>query len=114
MAWTPLIHAACNGQLPLVSYLVQRGAEINAADNVRTGCVTNALIKLNAYQKESSSLMHAAENGHLSVVEYLVERGANLNSCNNVKLRATTAMPRLNILSILSGRFQCAEVCSPQ
>ena len=31
---TPLMKAAMNGQLPVVEYLVERGADIEAKDNV--------------------------------------------------------------------------------
>ena len=63
--WTPLHHAANNGHLSVVEYLVNQKADINAK---------------NKY--EETPLHYAAEKGHLRVVEYLVNQKADINAKN--------------------------------
>ena len=36
---TPLIFAASNGRLPVVEYLVERGADVEAQNNVSDGII---------------------------------------------------------------------------
>ena len=67
---TPLMDAAENGQLDVVKYLVDNGANVNTIDK--------------AYR---TPLMLAAEKGHLDVVKYLVDKGA-MNAQNCAELAA--------------------------
>ena len=41
--YTPLIHAAREGHLPIVEYLLERGADLNAQDNVNEQLNTDPL-----------------------------------------------------------------------
>ena len=59
---TVLMRKAREGNLPWVLDLIQRGADLEAADNV--GC---------------TALMHAAYAGHLEIVQALLEAGADPN-----------------------------------
>jgi ankyrin repeat protein len=60
--WTPTIYAAFNGHEPVVKYLLDNGALIDAqADNGFT------------------ALIAAARGGHEEVVKLLLKRGANPN-----------------------------------
>ena len=60
--WTPTIYAAFNGHDPVVSYLLDNGALIDAqADNGFT------------------ALIAAARGGHEAVVALLLKKGANPN-----------------------------------
>ena len=58
-----LVDAAENGHLNVVKYLVGKGANVRAEDDV--------------------AVRYAAENGHLDVVKYLVSQGANMRAQND-------------------------------
>ena len=60
---TPLILATDAGNLEIVKYLVDHGADVNAVEND---------------DHKWSALIMAAEKGHLDIVKYLVEHGANI------------------------------------
>ncbi len=60
---TPLMMAAATGNVQMVKFLVENGAEI---DTLYTPL-------------EKSALMVAAEHGHIEVMKLLVENGANVN-----------------------------------
>jgi len=53
-------------QLPLLVFMTENGADINAKDNEGT-----------------TPLHYAAQQGHLSVVEYLINQKADINANNN-------------------------------
>ena len=61
---TALINEVRSGNLEIVQYLVENGANINAKDD----------------DKGRTALMFASRDGHLEVVKYLVESGANINA----------------------------------
>ncbi len=59
--WKQLFHAACIGDLELVSYYIQAGIDPN-------------------YQHPeilSTPLIESAQNGHYTIVEFLLQHGAN-------------------------------------
>ena len=61
----PVSATASNGYLEVVRFLVEKGADVNVANN--TG----------------STLVNAAtDNGHLDVVKFLVEKGADITAAN--------------------------------
>ncbi|CAF4177822.1 unnamed protein product [Adineta steineri] len=66
--WTPLGIACCKGQLEMVKYLIENGADLYNAD-------TN----------DSTSLMIACKNAHYDIVQYLL----SLKNSNNQFLNAT-------------------------
>jgi len=59
---TPLSYAVEKGNLEIVIYLTEKGAEINAIDN-----------------HEEAPIHFAAIRGHLEIVKYLTEKGAEIN-----------------------------------
>jgi len=58
----PLLQMARYGHLPVVEYLVENGADVNATDKYG-----------------NTALMEASDNGQLDVVHYLLDRGADIN-----------------------------------
>ena len=60
--WNALIHASHENHLPIVQYLVKKGANIDAIDD-----------------KGWTALVHASIKNHLPIVEYLVEKNANID-----------------------------------
>ena len=91
---TPLHHAAINGQINTVKYLVEQGANKEAADNDgRTPLwwaaafygkidIVKYLVEQGANKEAADKygrtpLWQAAANGRIDTVKYLVEQGAN-------------------------------------
>ena len=68
---TALINEVRSGNLEIVQYLVENGANINAKND-----------------SGSTALMIASYEGKFEVVEYLIEKGANVNAKNNDGLTA--------------------------
>ena len=42
--WTPLLHAAIKGRLPVVEYLLEKGADMEAKDDVNEQLNVNLLL----------------------------------------------------------------------
>ncbi|KAL2831281.1 hypothetical protein BJY01DRAFT_226732 [Aspergillus pseudoustus] len=59
---TPLSWAACNGNIPIVEFLLSRGAQLNRGTSHKDG---------------RSPLSWAASNGHKALVQLLLTRGAH-------------------------------------
>ena len=89
--WTPLIYAARYDHLPVVEYLVERGADIEAKNKVCDVIISYETIHTShmkiyiyimceMYQDGFTPLIWTARNGHLPMVEYLVERGADMEA----------------------------------
>ncbi|OTF83741.1 26S proteasome non-ATPase regulatory subunit 10-like protein [Euroglyphus maynei] len=68
MEWTPLIIAASAGHKDIVEYLVNKGADIDAAT-------------VNGQRP----LHYAASKGWIDICRYLVESGATINVCDRLK-----------------------------
>ena len=90
---TPLLHAAQKGHLPVVEYLMEKGADMEAKDKYVSGVislmwshtyVTHEYTHLWMYQYGNAPLMIAAREGRLPVVEYLVEKGADMEAKSKV------------------------------
>ncbi len=83
----PLRHAAEYGNLNIVKYLVEHGADI--------------------YVKKDTddSLRWAAKRGNLEVVKYLVEQGANIHAQNDKLLKLVSRNEKMNIVQYLL--FDC-------
>ena len=89
IAATPLINAARDGHLPVVEYLLARGANVNAEDPVSAFRMPWLVQKsdndfFQMYQYGNTSLLYAAKRGYALVVEHLVAKGAELNVKDNV------------------------------
>ena len=65
MKETPLHTACLNGRLPIVQYLIEKGADIEAKN-----------------QEKKTPLHYASWNGQTNVVKYLLSKGANKNAKN--------------------------------
>ena len=64
---TPLCFALLWSQAePVVQYLIEKGANIEAKD-----------------QRERTPLHEACQKGNLSIVQYLIEKGANIEAKEN-------------------------------
>ena len=60
---TPLHYACQEGHLPIVEYLISKGANIEAKGEI-----------------EMTPLHYACQEGHLPIVEYLISKGANIDA----------------------------------
>jgi len=94
---TPLFISSEQGNLPVVQYLVERGAKLNNGDGfapLDASCekghlpVVKYLVEKGAKVNQSDNdgftpLLMSSQEGHLPVVEYLVKKGAKLNQTNN-------------------------------
>jgi ankyrin repeat protein len=90
---SPLGCAARSGSLENVNFLVEKGADVTAADG------------------EGWTALHAAvEGGSLAVVAYLVEKGANVNAsrcddaCCTCVLEGAVKKGRLDLVKFLTGK----------
>src|SRR5262249_49776306 len=82
---TPLIQAAIKGHLPVVKFLVERGADVNKVD-----------------ADGRSALLAAARDGHLSIVEYLIEYGTDINQTDKRNVGLLTNL-------LLEGHIAAAD-----
>ncbi|MDR1385118.1 MAG: ankyrin repeat domain-containing protein, partial [Planctomycetaceae bacterium] len=73
-----LMVATQNGQLDIVEYLVERGADVNAKDTDMGN-----IPFLMAATSGKTPLMFAARNNYLEIVKYLIKNGADVNAKDN-------------------------------
>ena len=73
-----LIHAATNGNLKIIKYLVEQGADIHADNDY--------------------ALRLASSYGKLEIIKYLVEKGSNIYMNNNSALRRASQSNQLEII----------------
>jgi len=66
---TALMWAANDGHLNVVEFLVEHGANVNAA---ATGLIYAGF----------TALIYASEKGYVNMVKYLIKHGANINAKN--------------------------------
>ncbi|WP_017532670.1 ankyrin repeat domain-containing protein [Wolbachia endosymbiont of Diaphorina citri] len=83
---TALIWASRNGQLEIVQYLIEEGANVNAESPGNT-----------------TALIHAAVHGHLEVVQLLIANGADLNVKRKGQFPALT-------YAIVNGHTESAKL----
>ncbi|OGV67527.1 MAG: hypothetical protein A2283_02810 [Lentisphaerae bacterium RIFOXYA12_FULL_48_11] len=89
----PLLYAAWRGKLGTVVYLVEKGADVNARDDIETVLINAAacsfeIAKLliekgadvNLRTEYSTALIAAAEHGQLETVKLLLAKGADVNA----------------------------------
>ncbi len=81
-----LRQASINGHLPVVKYLVEHNANINAKVNTMDDALTRAI-----------------RYGHLPVVEYLTENGADIHTDNRA-LRTAVVFGHLSIVKYLKDK----------
>jgi len=90
-----LVSAAKNGNLELVKFLLDRGADIEEKDG-----------------SEDTPLNEAARKGHIEIVRLLINRGARLVSPNNngkTALKWAEGNSATEIFQLLSEQLQLAE-----
>lgn len=85
------------GNLEVLKYLVENGADIHAAkDSALSSAAFNGHLEIVKYLVEHGADIHsehnralrwAAERGYLEIVNYLVEHGANIHAKNDYALR---------------------------
>ena len=88
-----LFTAAENGNIDLVGFLLELGADVNAEDDYR--------------ETQECALHYASENGHLGVVKLLLENGADVNA------KGRWGMTPLH-LATLHGHFEIAQLLLQQ
>ncbi len=84
---TLLGRAAYTGHLPIVQYLVERGADVNKPDN-----------------RGFTPLMSATLGGHKNIVEFLLNKGANPNTQDDYGYRTIRLTEQPEILKLLTKR----------
>jgi ankyrin repeat protein len=98
MGNTPLMLAACNGKLEIVSFLIQNGSDIKL-------CVANI-----------SALLLAIEGGHLDVICFLLENDADINTGNTPRgltpLQLATLKQNLPVVKCLTEIVAEINLCS--
>lgn len=80
---TPLMAACSNGNLGIVTALIQAGANVNAQLKF---FMTNSFIRKTIYNDPSdgnTALHFAAKDAHLEIVKYLLQKGADANIRNS-------------------------------
>ena len=92
--------ASCKGDLEIVKFLVESGADVNAKDKegwsvlmeasyeghlkVIKYLIENGKVNVNAKDDDGwTALMRASWRGYFEIVKYLVEKGADINIKNN-------------------------------
>jgi hypothetical protein len=82
--------SAKHGNLDIVSYLIEHGADIHARrDHALRWCAKNGHLDVVKYlvnhgadihSHHNGALFESAANGHLEIVHYLVDKGADINA----------------------------------
>ncbi len=108
-----LIEMARSGDLRIVKYFVESGADIHADnDDVLSVAAWGGHLKVVKYLVENGADIHAeydaalgiaAGNGHLEVVKYLVENGADIYAVENEAVRRAEEYGHPEVVKYLKG-----------
>jgi ankyrin repeat protein len=79
-----LFKASADGDLDLVKFFIDRGANIHYANDY--------------------ALVYASSNGHLEVVKYLIGKGADIHARNDYALRLASLNGKLEVVKYLIGK----------
>jgi len=103
-------YASEHGNLPVVKYLLEKGADIHANNNealrYASGgghlSVVQYLVERGAdiHTAPDYALIFASDKGHLPVVQYLLEKGADIHANNNWALKYASEGGHLSVFSI--------------
>jgi ankyrin repeat protein len=80
---TDFIDAVTSGDLDLVKYLIDKGADINTNDN--------------------QALRWTSRCGHLELVKYLVSKGANIHAIDNLDIKWASQEGHLDVVRYLKN-----------
>ncbi len=103
-----LVASARVGNLPMVKFLVNLGADINTGQGsaLTSGSMEGHLpivqyLVQHGAKIDGNDLVASAMRGHLDVVKYLVEHGANVQHANNSALGQSAVMSHLPTVKYL-------------
>jgi len=95
---TALVKASEKGYLPIVKYLITKGADVHMNDDEAFIIASSSgHLSIVQYLVENGAAIHAdndraiilaSENGHLPIVQYLVDKGANIHAKNEALIGA--------------------------
>ncbi len=84
-----LIKFSSAGHLDIVKYLVEKGADIHAPNDLAP---------------PDRALRQAAHNGHLDVVKYLVDKGSDIHVRDDLALKGAARGGHLEVVKYLVGK----------
>lgn len=103
--------ACINGNLDLVKFMVENGADIQENKNYpiqfaiahRHLEIVKYLIEkgANVLNDDNLALRRASSNGHLEVVKLLIEHGADVKTCDNYSIERASKNGHLEVVKIL-------------
>ena len=105
---------AARGDLEMVRYLLDHGANVHVNDDTALGCasvngnrdVVELLLDRGAdiHAKDSWALRFASVNGHRDVVELLLDRGADIHAQDDCALRWASETGHRDVVVLLLDR----------
>jgi len=110
---TPLHHAAIAGSVPMVEWLLSKGADVEAANTeamtplfeaIRNGKDAAAVVLIDKGAKTDGALHRAAMNNRTAVMELLIARGADIEA------QDPRGYTPLTMVTRISGPFDALEL----
>ena len=112
---TLLMRAAKEGELPLVKFALEKGADIHVMDDIPLAQasykghleVVKYLVKqgANIHATGDSPVRWAASSGHLDVVKYLVEQGADIHAWDDDSLKSAIKNRHTDVVNYLQSLY---------
>ncbi len=109
-----LVLASHNGDLPVVKYLTEHGANVNDRNNyalrLASQCGHLSVVKYltehgaNIQSNDNEALRSASYRAHSEIVKYLIEHGADINIGNDGVLQCFTAKGNLDMVKYLVSK----------